>query len=89
MTDGIPLTSFSPAARHHPSSRTLSLLRRRLSLPRLSHVAFGPHTYAIALGIAHMFQTLTNHPQIMIHVFRERTDAFNWIRAPEATATAP
>ncbi len=43
----------------------------------------------VQFGLARMFQTLNDHPQITLRVFRDRTEALTWIHAAEPTGPSP
>jgi len=38
----------------------------------------------VQLGIARMFQTLNDHPQVTVEIFHDLGDAFAWLATPEA-----
>jgi hypothetical protein len=55
--------------------------RRGRELPNAIRSALVVAT-AVQLGLARMFQTLNDHPQVTVEIFRDMGEALAWLAAP-------
>lgn len=77
ITDMTGVTEFKIA---YPDVQTLAQHRRGIQFPntfKSAIVVSGPSQ----MGIARMFQTLNDNPQITIEIFTESSAALAWVRS--------
>jgi hypothetical protein len=80
MTDMTGVTSLQIA---YPEINALAELRRAVPLAAPIHVAIVVGN-DVQYGMARMFQTLNDHPQVTLEIFRERAAALAWLARADA-----
>ena len=63
----------------YPDVKVLAEHRRKLAFPNAFRTAIVVRT-PVQMGMARMFQTLNDNPQITIQIFEDETAALDWLR---------
>lgn len=63
----------------YPDVKVLADHRRKLAFPNAFKTAILVRT-PVQIGMARMFQTLNDNPQITIQIFEDETAAMDWLR---------
>lgn len=75
------LTQVTEMQIAYPDVKVFAEHRRTLAFPNAFKSAIVVHT-PVQMGMARMFQTLNDNPQIMIQIFEDETAALDWLGLP-------
>jgi stage II sporulation SpoAA-like protein len=73
------LTTVTEMQVAYPDVKVFAEQRRKLVFPNTFRTAIVVRT-PVQMGIARMFQTLNDNPQITIQIFEDETAALDWLR---------